>query len=374
MQPNHGWYMGQALDEARKGLGRTSPNPAVGAVVVKGGEIVGRGYHRKAGTPHAEVHALADAGERAQGATLYVTLEPCNHTGRTPPCTEAVLQAGISRVVIGMPDPNPRVAGGGAAYLRDRGLDVCMGVREAECRELNLPFLRHSATGLPWVIMKAGLSLDGRISFRAGQGGAVTGSEAKQFVHGVRNRVDAILVGIGTALIDNPSLTTRLDGVDAVRDPLRIVLDSQLRLPPEARLLRQRSAAETWVFCDESADRLREVQLAHAGAKVIRLPKGGDGRIDLRGLLRYLGEKNILSMLVEGGAHIHGAFWAQGLVDELLLIYAPFLIGNQGMPLALGYALATRAQAPELAHVSVQQLGNDLLYRALVRKDTSPIL
>ena len=132
MQPNHGWYMGQALDEARKGLGRTSPNPAVGAVVVKGGEVVGRGYHRKAGTPHAEVHALADAGERAQGATLYVTLEPCNHTGRTPPCTEAVLQAGISRVVIGMPDPNPRVAGGGAAYLRDRGLDVCMGVREAE--------------------------------------------------------------------------------------------------------------------------------------------------------------------------------------------------------------------------------------------------
>ena len=374
MQPNHGWYMGLALDEARKGLGRTSPNPAVGAVVVRSGEIVGRGYHRQAGTPHAEVHALADAGELARGATLYVTLEPCNHTGRTPPCTEAVLRAGIARVVVGMPDPNPRVAGGGAAHLRDRGVDVCMGVREAECRELNLPFLRHSATGLPWVMMKAGLSLDGRISFREGQGGAVTGSEAKHFVHGVRNRVDAILIGIGTALIDNPSLTTRLDGVDEVRDPLRIVLDSQLRLPPEARLLRQQSAGETWVFCNESADMQREEQLAGAGAKVVRLPTADGSRIDLRGLLRYLGEKNIISVLVEGGAQIHGAFWAQGLVDELLLIYAPFLIGDQGTPLALGCTLTSRAQAPELAHVSVQQLGSDLMYRALVRKDTLPIV
>ena len=177
MQPNHGWYMGLALEEARKGLGRTSPNPAVGAVVVRHGQIVGRGYHRKAGTAHAEVHALADADAQALGATLYVTLEPCNHTGRTPPCTEAVLRAGIARVVIGMPDPNPRVAGGGAAYLRSRGVDVCMGVREAECRALNLAFLHHSATGMPWVIMKAGVSLDGRISYRAGQGGTVTGSD-----------------------------------------------------------------------------------------------------------------------------------------------------------------------------------------------------
>ncbi len=374
MQRNHGWYMGLALDEARKGLGRTSPNPAVGAVVVRNGEIVGRGYHRKAGTPHAEVHALADAGERARNATLYVTLEPCNHTGRTPPCTEAVLRAGIARVVIGMPDPNPRVAGGGATYLHSRGVDVCMGVREHECRELNLPFLRHSVTGLPWVMMKAGLSLDGRISFLGGQGGAVTGPEAKQFVHGVRNRVDAILIGVGTALIDNPSLTTRLDGVEEARDPLRIVLDSQLRLPPEARLLRQQSAAETWVFCGESADRRREEQLANEGARVVRLPQTEEGRVDLQRLLRFLGEKNILSVLVEGGAHIHGAFWAQGLVDELLLIYAPLLIGDQGTPLALGCPLASRVQAPALAHVSVRQLGDDLLYRALVCNDTPTIL
>ncbi len=372
MQLNHGWYMTLALEEATKGLGRTAPNPAVGAVVVKHGEVVGRGYHHRAGTPHAEVHALADAGDRARGATLYVTLEPCNHTGRTPPCTEAVLRAGIAAVVIGMPDPNPRVAGGGAAYLRDRGVAVRMGVLEEQCRELNLPFLHHTATGRPWVIMKAGLSLDGRISFQRGQGGAVTGVEANHFVHQLRDRSDAILIGIETARIDNPSLTTRLEGVSTSRDPLRIVLDTRLSLSPEAHLLRQVSSADTWICCGEAADRQREVRLVDAGAKVVRLPLTNNGRVDLAALLRFLGGEDILSVLVEGGARIHGAFWGQGLVDEVLLFYAPYLIGEQGTPLVLECQRSARDQEPLLERISVRQMGADLLYRALVRRSSVP--
>lgn len=367
MAHGHEWYMELALAEARKGLGRTSPNPAVGAVVVKDGKVVGRGYHHRAGTPHAEVHALADAGPQARGATIYVTLEPCNHTGRTPPCTEAILAAGIAMVVIGMADPNPRVAGGGAAYLRQRGLEVVSGVLEQPCRALNYPFIKHSTTGLPWVMMKAGLSLDGKITFRSRQGAALTGEESWRFVHRLRNQTDAILIGVETAIIDDPSLTTRLEGVADTRDPVRVVLDSCLRLPPQARMLHQRSTAETWVVCGSEASSDREEQLVRAGARVLRLALGADGRVDLPAMLRLLGARNLTSVLVEGGAGIHGAMYGQRLVDELLLFYAPFIVGDQGTPLVSGYSLARRDQAPKLADVALQPLGNDFLFRALVR-------
>ena len=366
MVQDDAYYMGLALAEARKGEGRTSPNPAVGAVVVQaGGEIVGRGYHHRAGTPHAEVHALRDAGVRAHGATLYVTLEPCNHTGRTGPCTEAVLAAGISTVVIGMADPNPGVTGGGADYLRRRGVAVRSGVLEEACRELNRSFIKHSTTGLPWIIMKAGLSLDGRITFRPGEGGAVTGPEANRYTHTVRNRVDGILVGVGTALIDDPSLTTRLPGVTGTRDPLRIILDTHLRLPLSARMLSQASAAPTWLCCGQTAPVERETALVHAGARVLRLPEDSDGRIDLAALLRLLGREQVTSILVEGGATVHGAFWCQHLVDELLLLYAPILVGDQGTPLVRGYSITDRNTAPAPFRFSVQQLGDDFLFRAL---------
>ena len=203
-------FMRLALREARKGLGRTSPNPCVGAVIVQEGTVVSRGYHKKAGTPHAEVHALRKAGARAIGATLYVTLEPCNHTGRTPPCSHAVAAAGIKRVVVGMEDPNPLVSGSGNTYLQNQGVEVISGILEKECRDLNLPFIKHISTGKPFVVMKAGMSLDGKLSYQEGQPGKMTGEKSLRRLHGLRNHLDAILIGRGTVVADNPSLTTRL--------------------------------------------------------------------------------------------------------------------------------------------------------------------
>lgn len=363
-------YMEMALQEAAKGLGRTSPNPAVGSVVVRDGQIVGRGYHQCAGTAHAEVHALRDAGDKAHGATLYVTLEPCNHSGRTPPCTAAILRAGIREVVIGMPDSNPQVAGGGAVYLQEHGITVRQGVLEGQCRALNYPFLKHSATGLPWVIMKAALSLDGRISYRAGQNGRLSGDQSTHFVHHLRNQCDAILIGVGTALVDDPSLTTRLDDAADQRDPLRIILDSHLRLPVDARMLRQCSNAETWIFCAASAfGSSKKEALEQAGAKVFCLAVAGERDetgLDLAELLHVLGQANITSLLVEGGSHIHGAFWQQQLFDEILLCYVPFLIGEQGTPLAHGVFAHNRPHLPLLERISTQMLGNDVLYRGLL--------
>jgi riboflavin biosynthesis protein RibD len=367
MQNEHIRYMELALNEASKGLGRTSPNPVVGAVIVKDGEVVGRGYHRKAGADHAEVNALMDAGPRAAGATLYVTLEPCNHTGRTPPCTQAILRSGVARVVIGMPDPNPNVTGGGAQYLAARGIDVRSGVLEQQCRALNHPFIKHSATGLPWVLMKAGASLDGKITFRPRQGETVTGPAAGRYVHRLRNQVDAILVGVETAIIDDPRLTTRLEDLEESRDPLRVVLDTSLRLSPEARMLNHPSAAGTWVFCGEGATREREVRLADMGAKICRVPVDGTGRVDLSAVLTFLGGRNITSLLVEGGARVHGAFYSQRLIDEVILLYAPFIIGDSGTPLVHDCRLESgRPQFPVLRDVSLQLLGDDILVRGLM--------
>ena len=368
--PQH--YMRLALAEAKKGTGRTSPNPLVGAIVVRDGQIVGRGYHHKAGTPHAEIHALNEAKALAQGATLYVTLEPCNHTGRTPPCTEAILRAGIEQVVIGMPDPNPHVQGGGAAYLRSCGVLVSLGVLEHECAAINRPFIKHSQTGLPWIILKAGLSLDGRITCAPRQGEAITGVASNRVVHQLRDQVDALLIGVETALIDNPSLTTRLPGGVRGRDPIRVVLDTHLRLPETARMLCQDSLAQTWIFCGDRADQTRERQLQQVGARVIRTSAGADNRIDLHQVFRFLGDHQICSVLVEGGSRIHGSLCQYGLVDELHLFYAPYIIGDGGTPLVRGYNRKDANMLAELSDIVVQQLGHDLHYRALINK--SPVM
>lgn len=357
-----------ALEEARKGLGRTAPNPAVGAVVVQDGTVVGRGYHKKAGTPHAEVNAIQDAGEKARGGTIYVTLEPCNHSGRTPPCTQAILRAGLRQVIIGAMDPNPRVVGGGAAFLRGQGVDVVTGVLEEQCQDIIRSFVKHSSSGLPWVIMKAGLSLDGKIAFEAGKGGMVTGPESSRAVHLLRDQVDAILVGVGTALIDDPSLTTRIAEKHDARDPLRLVVDTHLRLRPQAKMLRQESAAQTWIFCGEQAPAEREQVLLEAGAVVHRLPIREGGRLDLHSLLAFIGEQALCSLLVEGGSTVHGAFWSQGLVDELRLYYAPYFIGDNGVALLSGYGLDKRPDRISMHGISLKQHGEDFLFRALVAR------
>jgi len=354
-------YMRMALWEAKKGIGRTSPNPCVGALVVKNGKIVGKGYHKKAGSPHAEIHALKDAGRKAKGATLYVTLEPCNHTGRTPPCSEAVLRAGIANVVIGMKDPNPHVAGGGANFLKSHGLTVISGVLEKECREINMPFIKHSATGRPWVILKAGMSLDGRIAAQPGQATAITGKKSLERVHVLRNQVDAILIGIETALTDDPALTTRLQRTGSERDPLRVVLDAGLRLSPSATMLQQDSAADTWVFCAKGAEKKRRSELEAAGAVIKTVPVAPGGVLDMKKVLKVLGQAQITSLLVEGGSKIHGSFLEAGLADQMLLFVAPIFLGDQGMPLATFSGRKKKKDLPKCKISRTRRYGEDIL-------------
>jgi diaminohydroxyphosphoribosylaminopyrimidine deaminase/5-amino-6-(5-phosphoribosylamino)uracil reductase len=368
MDKNDQHFMKVALDLARKGLGRTSPNPCVGAVIVRKGKIVGQGYHRKAGTSHAEVHAIEDAGDQARGATLYVTLEPCNHTGRTPPCTLAILQAGISRVVVGMSDPNPSVTGGGCNFLSENGIMVEKDVLLQECQKINRPFTKHITSGIPWVVIKAGMSLDGKISFSKGQGGRITGNLSARKTHQLRDTLDAILIGVGTALVDNPSLTTRLEEKGDARDPLRVVIDSLLRLPPESSLLLQKSTAQTWIFCSHDAPSDREQQLKQNGAVIHRIQTDRNGRVDLQKVLEFLGKSGIISILVEGGAEIHSSMLRQKLVDEVYLFIAPFFIGKQGVSLLTDIEHSD-AERLRLRQIEIQQLEDDTLIHGILAGD-----
>jgi diaminohydroxyphosphoribosylaminopyrimidine deaminase/5-amino-6-(5-phosphoribosylamino)uracil reductase len=357
-------FMRLALREAAKGLGRTSPNPCVGAVVVKDGVVVAKGFHRKAGTPHAEVNALNAAGDLARGATLYVTLEPCNHQGRTPPCTARILAAGIRRLVVAMGDPNPQVVGGGNAYLAGLGLEVVAGVLAAEALALNRPFVKHSTTGRPWVIMKAGMSMDGRIATRTGHSQWITGDTSRALVHRWRDRVDAILIGVETALADDPSLTARPMGGRG-HDPLRVVLDSTLRLPPTSRLLQQKSAAATWLFCGPAASAKRRAALVAAGAVVIEVGHGAEGGLDLGAVLTELGRHSLTSLLVEGGGRVHGAFLRQGLYDQALLFMAPLFLGADGVPVVGELGLDRVGQAKRFTPTRVRRLAGDLMIEGL---------
>jgi len=359
-------FMRLALRQALRAQGRTSPNPLVGAVLVKDGTVLATGYHKKAGTPHAEINAIAKVPPGlAQGATLYVTLEPCSHHGRTPPCCEAVARCGVSRVVVGMADPNPLVAGRGIRFLQDRGIEVATGVLTAECQRINRPFCQWITTGLPWVIMKAGVSLDGRIAARTGHSGWITNEASRRYVHQLRDRVDAILVGIGTALADDPSLTTRLPGRNH-RDPLRAILDRDLRLVPGAQMLVQESTALTLIFCGPNADAGRADALMAAGAVICPVALADDGLLDLRQVLMILGQRQVTSLLVEGGSQVHGAFWAQGLVNQVNLFYGPLLLGGDAIPLMTGLGIDQVSQARRLTSVRHRRFGDDLMIEGLV--------
>ncbi len=353
-------FMRLALRQAKKGLGRTSPNPCVGAVIVRDGTVVSRGYHKKAGTPHAEVNALRKAGSRATGATIYVTLEPCNHTGRTPPCSHAVAAAGIKRVVVGMEDPNPLVSGSGNDFLQNKGVEVTCGILEKECRELNLPFIKHISTGKPFVVMKAGMSIDGKLSYQEGQPGKMTGENSLRRLHGLRNHLDAILVGRGTVVADNPSLTTRL--VKQGRDPLRVILDSSLQLSTQSRVLHLDSSASTLIFCSKSADPQKRKALEKMdGIYLQTVGRGRGGGLDLDAVLTSLGKMGICSLLVEGGAAVHSSFLRQGLVDRVMLFVAPLFAGSAGTPLLSDYSVSERDQAPLLRNILYKPCGGDLL-------------
>jgi diaminohydroxyphosphoribosylaminopyrimidine deaminase/5-amino-6-(5-phosphoribosylamino)uracil reductase len=352
------YYMQRALALAKRGLGWTSPNPAVGAVVVRDGQIVGEGYHQKAGEPHAEVHALRQAGARARGSTLYVTLEPCNHYGRTPPCTEAILAAGVRRVVAATADANPAVRGRGLLELLRAGLEVQVGVGRQEARRLNDAFAKYITTHLPWVSLKMAMSLDGKVATRTGDSRWITGPAARRVGHELRHRHDAVLVGIGTVLADNPRLTVRLCGG---RNPVRLVLDSSLRLPLQARLVGEAPAAPTWVITTPRHDPQRRNLLEEIGVEVVVVP--GEGRrVDLPAMLELLGKQGIASVLVEGGPTVNAAFLEAGLVDQVYLFLAPRILGGARAPGAIsGAGVAKVAEGRRLKGVRVEQVGEDWL-------------
>ena len=322
-------FMKEALRLALRGAGMTSPNPLVGAVVVKQGAVIGRGYHRELGGPHAEINAIRDAGGSCAGATLYVTLEPCNHHGLTPPCTRAIIEAGISRVVFGMRDPNPDVSGGGGECLGREGIEVRAGVFEPECRRINQPFIKYVTTGVPYVTLKAAATMDGFIAASSGDSKWITGGLSRRFAHRLRSLSDGVLVGIGTVLADDPLLTVRLRGKKNRREPFRIILDGGLRIPVESQLVRSASAGPVLVICRQDAPARKERALVGADIDVIRVPAMDSG-LDLAWVLKALGEKRISSILVEGGGRVLGSFLEGGLADDFHFFYAPKILGDPG--------------------------------------------
>lgn len=357
--------MREALRLARNGEGRTSPNPLVGAVVVCEGRIVGAGWHRKAGTPHAEVHALHMAGELAQGATVYVTLEPCSHYGRTGPCAKALVEAGVKRVVIAMKDPNPLVAGKGIAILKEAGIDVACGLLEAEAIALNEVFLKWITTKIPFIVMKTAMTLDGKIASHTGKSRWITNETSRLYTHHMRDIYDSILVGIGTVLVDNPSLTTRLpDGTG--KNPIRIIVDSRARTPLQANVVTDHQA-DTIIAVTDAAPAERTTALKAAGAEVICINHGE--RVDMKKLLQLLGERNISSILVEGGGTINFSLLQAGLIDKVYAFIAPKLLGGKASltPVA-GEGFDEPAEAVTLKNITMKTLDGDILLSGLIRK------
>ena len=365
-----GEVMARALDLAREVQGHTSPNPAVGAVLVKDGRVVGEGRYEGSGTPHAEVAAIAAAGAAAHGATMYVTLEPCCHRGRTPPCTDAMLAAGVAEVRFAHIDPDSRVAGRGQAQLEAAGVRVLVGEGANEARRINEAYLKHRATGRPFVIAKFAASLDGKIAATSGDSRWVSGPETLAWSQGLRRRIDAIAVGVSTVLIDNPQLTARVgdpsDGGEtrlAERQPLRVVLDSHGRTPRDAKVLGCAGTGGRALIAttDMSPEQWRG-EMAAAGVNVAVLPADEASRVSLPALLDLLGRSDVLTLLVEGGGVLHGSFFDAGLVDKVHAVVAPMIIGGRGAPVAVaGQGAARMADALRLRETMVEQLGDDLL-------------
>lgn len=349
-------FMRQAIRQAWRGVGRTSPNPSVGAIVVRRGRVIARGFTRPPGGPHAEALALQRAGARARGATLYVTLEPCAHHGRTPPCVDAVRAAGIARVVIGSRDPNPSVAGNGAGKLRRAGIEVVLGVEKGACDELIRAFRKHVTSGMPWVTLKLAASIDGRIATSSGESKWITGESARAAAHRLRDRHDAVLVGVETIVRDDPALTCRVRGG---RDPLRVVLDSRLRIPEAARVLTNKSTAGTVVATalrgGAKAERLRD-----RGARVVTVPRRPGG-LSLPHVLRWLGRHEVMSVLIEGGAAVAASALRAKVVDRMALFLAPKVIGGDGRPMIDSLDIARIDRAIGIEDFEVQRIGPDVM-------------
>jgi len=341
-------YMRRALRLAARAAGRTSPNPLVGSVVVRNGEIIGEGYHHAAGESHAEVNALRKAGEAARGATLFTNLEPCAHQGRTPPCVDAIREAGIARVVVAMRDPDPRTDGRGIRGLRAAGIEVEEGVLRADAERLNAGFVSRLKRGRPFVLLKLATTVDGRVAVPGRR--YLSGKPALREVHRLRDRTDAVLVGIGTVLADDPALTVReVKG----RDPLRVIVDADARTPPTAKVVRSKDPQRTVIFVARDAEVRRTNKLREAGVLLVTVPRA-DGGLDLGAVLRWLGQHGVNTVMSEAGPHVAGALMRGGLADRVLLLFSP-VAGGDGPP-----ALEGVPKASDLHDVRVRKLGDDL--------------
>lgn len=364
MTYNHEHWMAKALQQARKGLYSTHPNPRVGCVIVKEDELIGEGYHVRTGEGHAEVNALANATQDVTGATAYVTLEPCCHHGKTPPCADGLIKAGIARVVFGTQDPNPEVAGKGLKKLKKAGIEVIGPVLEADCTSLNHGFIKRMREGLPFVRVKMAMSVDGRTAMESGESQWITGAAARQDVQRLRAQSDAIVTGIGSVLADNPSMTVRIDHLDQpteaknVRQPLRVVMDTALSILPEAKILYPSHQACVFVVEEEVESEHLDV-LQEKGVDIRFAPRGEDGRLDLLNAMEQLADAGINEVLVEAGAELAGGFIQAGLVDEIVVYMAPKLLGSTARPM-FQLPLDQMGEALDLELTSVRQVGQDL--------------
>jgi diaminohydroxyphosphoribosylaminopyrimidine deaminase / 5-amino-6-(5-phosphoribosylamino)uracil reductase len=353
-------YMRRALELAEKGRGRTSPNPMVGCVIVREGRVIGEGFHEKAGGPHAEIRAMAQAGDLS-GAALYVSLEPCTFYGRTPPCADAIVRARPDRVVVAMRDPNPRVCGQGIEKLRKAGIDVRVGVLEAEARRLNEFFVKHITTGRPFVIAKCGMTLDGKIATRTGDSRWVTSEASRRMVHELRNGVDAILVGSRTVMLDNPSLTTRLDAGE-MKDPIRVILDADCYLDKDRLVFHVESKAPTWVAVPDDRD-------FEGADELLRIPRRNPEGLDMEILMQELGQRQITSVLIEGGGTTLASAFEAGVVDKVMFFVAPKIAGGRDAITAVeGEGAARMDDCIRLEEMTARPVGGDILIEAYVKR------
>jgi diaminohydroxyphosphoribosylaminopyrimidine deaminase/5-amino-6-(5-phosphoribosylamino)uracil reductase len=361
-------FMKRALDLARKGVGYTNPNPLVGAVIVKDGRIIGEGYHEIYGGPHAEINAFDNATEDVCGATIYVTLEPCSHFGKTPPCAEEIVRRGIKKVVIAMLDPNPLVAGKGIKILEDNGIEVITGVLQEESRNLNEIFLKYITTNLPFCMLKTAMTLDGKIATRTGDSQWITNEASRAYVHTLRHRFSAIMVGIGTVLQDNPYLNTRLPDCKC-SDPIRIIVDTNAKIPLEANVLNGNSSAGTILATTELASKEKLTLLERKGISIITAPLNNN-QVDLNFLIKTLGERKIDSVLLEGGSELNFSAINAGIVDKISAFIAPKLIGgNEAKTPVGGKGIALMKDAIHLYGIKTLRFGDDIMIEASIRKE-----
>ncbi|TWT02467.1 bifunctional diaminohydroxyphosphoribosylaminopyrimidine deaminase/5-amino-6-(5-phosphoribosylamino)uracil reductase RibD [Planomicrobium sp. CPCC 101079] len=360
---HHEFHMDLALTNARTMKGQTDPNPLVGSVIVNNQRIVGIGAHLKAGEPHAEIHAIRMAGDLARGGTIYVTLEPCSHYGRTGPCAQAIIDAGIKTVIVAALDPNPLVSGNGVKMLKNAGIEVIVGIREEESRKMNEVFNKFIIEKIPFVTLKAASTLDGKIATHSLDSKWITSAGARQDVHRLRSEHMAILVGVGTVIEDDPELTARIPNG---RNPLRIVMDSKLRIPLEAKLLND-GLAETWIFTSQKYNQQKRQQLEAQGISIFET--SGESRVDVQDVVRILGEKSISSLFIEGGGTINSAFLEQGLIDKVVLYFAPKLIGGKDAPTFIeGEGIELMKDAVELVDGEFTKVGTDFRFTGYPEK------